>query len=58
MSRMISMGVDGLITNKPALARQVMAERAALSLAERILLWLSDRLRLDSFDLVAEPSEA
>jgi len=52
------MGVDGLITNKPALARQVMAERAALSLAERILLWLSDRLRLDSFDLVAEPSEA
>src|SRR6056297_2493998 len=58
MSRMISMGVDGLITNKPALARQVMAERAALSLAERILLWLSDRLRLDSFDLVAEPSKA
>src|SRR6056297_524268 len=58
MSRMISMGVDGLITNKPALAQQVMAERAALSLAERILLWLSDRLRLDSFDLVAEPSEA
>uniref|UniRef100_UPI00261E3117 glycerophosphodiester phosphodiesterase family protein n=1 Tax=uncultured Roseovarius sp. TaxID=293344 RepID=UPI00261E3117 len=58
MSRMISMGVDGLITNKPALARQVMAERAALSLAERIFLWLSDRLRLDSFNLVAEPSEA
>src|SRR6056297_3637915 len=58
MSRMISMRVDGLSTNRPALARQVMAERAALSLAERILLWLSDRLRLDSFDLVAEPSEA
>jgi len=58
MSRMISMGVDGLITNKPALARRVMEERAALSLTERLLLWLSDRTRLDSFDLVAEPSEA
>jgi len=58
MSRMISMGVDGLITNRPALARQVMEERAALSLPERLLLWLSDRARLDSFDLVAEPSEA
>ena len=58
MSRMISMGVDGLITNEPALARQVMQERAALSLAERLLLWLSDRVRLQSFDLVAEPSEA
>lgn len=58
MSRMISMGVDGLITNEPALARQVMAERATLSLTERLLLWVSDRFRLDSFDLVAEPSEA
>jgi len=58
MSRMISLGVDGVITNKPALARQVMAERAALSLAERMLLWLSDRFRIDSFDFVAEPSEA
>lgn len=58
MSRMISMGVDGLITNEPALARQVMQQRAALSLPERLLLWLSDRVRLQSFDLVAEPSEA
>ncbi len=58
MSRMISMGVDGLITNKPALARQVMEERAALSLPERMLLWLSDWFRLDSFNLVAEPSDA
>jgi glycerophosphoryl diester phosphodiesterase len=58
MSRMISMGVDGLITNAPDLARRVMEERAALSLTERLILWLSDRARLDSFDLVAEPSEA
>ncbi|HKL46496.1 MAG TPA: glycerophosphodiester phosphodiesterase family protein, partial [Roseovarius sp.] len=58
MSRMISMGVDGLITNKPGLARKVMTERAALSLSERILLWLSDRFRLNSFNLVADPSDA
>jgi glycerophosphoryl diester phosphodiesterase len=58
MSRMISMGVDGLITNNPALARRVMDERAALSLPARLLVWLSDRFRLDSFDLSAEPSEA
>jgi len=58
MSRFISMGVDGLITNDPALARQVIAQRTELSLLERLVLWLSDRARLDSFDLVAEPSEA
>jgi len=58
MSRMISMGVDGLITNRPALARQVMEQRATLSFSERLLLWLSDRFRLDSFDLTADPEEA
>ena len=58
MSRLISMGVDGLITDRPALARQVLEDHADLSLAGRLLLWLSDRFRLDSFDLVAEPSEA
>jgi glycerophosphoryl diester phosphodiesterase len=56
MSRMISMGVDGLITNNPALARRVMTQRAALSLPERLLVWLSDRFRLESFNLVANPS--
>ena len=58
MSRMISMGVDGLITNDPALARRVMTQRAALSLPERLLVWLSDRFRLDSLDLVADRSDA
>ncbi len=56
MLRMISMGVDGLITNKPGLARQVMEDRANLSLPERLLVWLSDRFRVDSFNLVANPS--
>lgn len=38
MSHMLSRGVDGLITDRPGLARQVMAERAALSTAERLLI--------------------
>lgn len=58
MSRMISMGVDGLITNDPALARKVMEERAMLSTPERLLLWLADRFRLKSLDLVADPDAA
>ncbi|QEW23374.1 Glycerophosphoryl diester phosphodiesterase (plasmid) [Paracoccaceae bacterium] len=59
MSRMISMGVDGLITNEPALARQVMDARNDLSTAERLLLWLGDRFRLGrGVDLVAEERDA
>ncbi|MCL5779226.1 glycerophosphodiester phosphodiesterase [Limibaculum sp. FT325] len=58
MSRMISMGVDGLITNQPALAREVMNQRNELSTPERLLLWLSDQFRLESFDLVAEDKDA
>jgi glycerophosphoryl diester phosphodiesterase len=58
MTRMISMGVDGLITNDPALARQVMEARNALSAPERLMLWLSDRFRPGSFDLVAEETDA
>jgi glycerophosphoryl diester phosphodiesterase len=58
MVRMISMGVDGLITNHPALAREVMEARNRLSAPERLLLWLSDRFRLTSFDLVAEEADA
>ncbi|MGC9419636.1 MAG: glycerophosphodiester phosphodiesterase [Rhodovulum sp.] len=58
MVRMISMGVDGLITNEPALARQVMEARNILSTVERLLLWLSDRFQPESFDLVAEEEDA
>ena len=42
MSRMIGLGVDGLITDKPDLARQVLAERLTLNPAERLLLELSE----------------
>ncbi|MFC1680892.1 glycerophosphodiester phosphodiesterase family protein [Pseudomonadota bacterium] len=34
----MSMGVDGVITDEPALAREVLAERAELSPAQRLLL--------------------
>lgn len=58
MLRMISMGVDGLITNEPALARQVMQARNQLSAPERLLLWLSARFRPQSFGLVADQADA
>jgi glycerophosphoryl diester phosphodiesterase len=41
MSTFLSRGVDGLITDEPALAREVMAERAELSSAERLLVELA-----------------
>jgi glycerophosphoryl diester phosphodiesterase len=36
----MSMGVDGVITDEPALARTVLAQRGELSSAERLLLSL------------------
>jgi glycerophosphoryl diester phosphodiesterase len=38
MSSMIGRGVDGLITDKPALARSVLEQRAQMSPAERLML--------------------
>jgi glycerophosphoryl diester phosphodiesterase len=41
MSTMIGRGVDGLITDKPALARSVLEQRAQMSAPERLLLELA-----------------
>ena len=41
MSTMISRGVDNLITDRPDLARRVLAERAELSPVERVLVELA-----------------
>ena len=41
MSAMMGRGVDGLITNKPALAKTVLAQRARMSPAVRLLLELA-----------------
>ncbi len=38
MSRMMSLGVDGIITDEPEMARQVLAEREQLSTVERLLI--------------------
>ncbi len=38
LSRMMSLGVDGVITDEPALAREVIAERVDLNPAERLLM--------------------
>jgi glycerophosphoryl diester phosphodiesterase len=46
MSAAFSMGVSGIITDEPALAREVLAVRASLSLPERFLLLLAERIGL------------
>ncbi|MEH6592702.1 MAG: glycerophosphodiester phosphodiesterase [Halioglobus sp.] len=38
MSRWISMGVDGVITDEPALARKVLVEREDMTTAERLMV--------------------
>ena len=38
MSRMISMGVDGIITDEPAMGKEVIAQRADLGTVERLLI--------------------
>jgi glycerophosphoryl diester phosphodiesterase len=44
MSTLISRGVDGLLTNRPALARSVLEQRAQMSAPERLLLELAGLL--------------
>jgi glycerophosphoryl diester phosphodiesterase len=41
LSRWMSMGVDGVITDEPALARNILAQRSELSSGERLLLSLA-----------------
>ena len=38
MSRMLSRGVDGVITDHPAQARQVLVARTEMSAVERLLV--------------------
>ena len=38
LSRMMSLGVDGVITDEPALAREVINDRADLNPAERLIM--------------------
>jgi glycerophosphoryl diester phosphodiesterase len=42
MSRMVSRGVSGIITNEPAIARAMLEERNQMSIMERMLLEAAD----------------
>ena len=48
MSTMIGRGVNGLITDRPALARRVLEERKDMSSVERLLIELSGVLGVKS----------
>lgn len=45
MSSLISRGVDGLITNRPGVARRVLEERAQMPTLVRLLIDLANRLK-------------
>jgi glycerophosphoryl diester phosphodiesterase len=38
MSRMTSLGVDGIITDEPEMAREVLNDRAGMSTIERLIV--------------------
>ena len=50
----ISRGVDGLITDQPALAKKVVSRHAAMSDAQRLLVAVLVRLGVSGEKLVAE----
>jgi len=56
MIRMIGLGVDGLITNRPDVAREVLDRFARMSRAERLFLFVMTRLGAEE-DLAAPESE-
>jgi glycerophosphoryl diester phosphodiesterase len=44
VSKMVGRGVDGVITDYPDMARQVLVERAKLSFVQRLLVELAETL--------------
>ena len=58
MSQMMSLGVDGIITDEPGLARQVLAARAELSAAERLLLHTAPLLGIEAPSLSLRSNDA
>ena len=53
MAEMMGRGVDVIITDEPALAREVLKERAELSPVERLLVHFGSLLRFDQTTLTA-----
>ena len=58
MSQMMSLGVDGIITDEPLLGREVLARRAELNSAERVLLHMAPLLGVKAPSLSIESNDA
>lgn len=57
MSHLLTLGVDGLITNKPDVAREVIAQREDMSTGERLLVDAAARVGLLRRKLAAAGNE-
>ena len=55
MSSLMNRGVDGILTNRPEIARGVIESRAQMSLTERLLTELAAMLRADKKQISEEP---
>jgi len=55
MIRMIGFGVDGLITDRPALAKEVLAHYAEMSEAQRLFVFIMTRLGVR--EEISEPGD-
>jgi glycerophosphoryl diester phosphodiesterase len=55
MSSLMNRGVDGILTNRPEIARRVIESRAQMSLTERLLTELAAMLRADKKQIPEEP---
>ena len=58
MSQMLSLGVDGIITDEPALGREVLLARAELSSAQRLLLHMAPIFGVEAPSLSIESNDA
>ena len=60
MSRMVSRGADGLITDYPGLARQLLEQHAKLNSVQRLLMDLALRIgiEIEPVDIVSETAGA
>jgi glycerophosphoryl diester phosphodiesterase len=55
MSRMVSRGVSGIITNEPAIAREVLVQRSEMSIIDRLMLEVADLFGIEA--RVARPRD-
>ncbi len=58
MSQMLSLGVDGVITDEPALGREVLSARAELRPAQRLLLHMAPLFGIEAPSMSIESNDA